>query len=401
MTVIMTILNALGALAILLILILFHELGHYTAGRALGFGIKEFSIGMGPKLIGWKRKGIAYSLRLLPIGGSCAFYGEDAAGGGVEKVLSKESDAFAYADSEADKDADAEGVAEPEDADKADEGLNKTPFGDMPRWKRAIVLFAGPFMNFVLAFLLSIAFFMIYGNKEVVDARQCAIEVESNSPAEAAGMQNGDMFVWINDTPIDDYATLRDALEVSADGKADVVIERDGSQLLLHVENLYNPMLGGNYLGIKVGLKAEYVPCGFFESIGEAWKYLWEMVDAMFDFVKSIFTGGVKSGDVMGPVGTIAVMTEFIPQGFDTVMNLIILLSVNLGFLNLLPIPALDGGRLFFIGLDAVVYLFARKRIPQKFEGLIHAIGLLLLLGLIAFLVVNDIISITQGRLLP
>ncbi|MCL2670975.1 MAG: RIP metalloprotease [Clostridiales bacterium] len=370
------ILNCILALVILMILVLVHELGHYIAGRLLGFTITEFSIGMGPKIFKWKRKGILYSLRALPIGGSCMFYGEDPAGGGVEKVLAEGAEEVV-----ADAPPETEAASEGEVVDEP----RKVNFNDMPRWRRAIVLFAGPFMNFVVAFAIAIVMFTVFG--QPIMTKPYATEIVAGGAADLAGMEVGDYILSVNGNPIGVYEDLKPALNAATDGRASVVVERDGVQVLLLLENMYDAERSGNFMNVSLDGTYEREYYGFFETIGKAFAYIWTMIGAMFEFLRMLFTGGLRAGDVAGPAGTIGLIAEYIPQGMETILNLGILLSVNLGFINLLPIPALDGSRLLFIGIHAVT----GKRVPQKVEGVIHAVGLLLLFGLMIFLTFTDI----------
>jgi len=374
------VLNCILALVILMILVLVHELGHYIAGRLLGFTITEFSIGMGPKILKWKRKGILYSLRALPIGGSCMFYGEDPAGGGKVQAEGEEEPA-----------AEATVGADPP-AEEAIDQPDKVNFNDMPRWRRAIVLFAGPFMNFLVGIILAIILFGAYGvhmpTQPYIDA------LAEGRPAAAAGMEVGDVFISVNGVEVASIDEIKAELNKDATGLATVVVERDGERLHFSLEGLYreawegNP--AGNYMGVTIGsLEPEATRLGFGQVLREAFQYFWAMLGAMFMFLRMLFTGGLRAGDVAGPVGTIGLMAEFMPQGLKVILDLGVLLSVNLGFINLLPIPALDGSRLLFIGIHAVT----GKRVPQKVEGIIHAVGLLLLFGLMIFLTFTDISS--------
>lgn len=373
------VLNCILALAILMILVTFHELGHYIAGRVLGFSITEFSIGMGPKILKWEKKGIIYSLRALPIGGSCMFHGEDPAGGGAEKVLSKGEEEEAVA---------------PEIAETAEN--KKVNFNDMPRWRRAVVLFAGPFMNFVIGFILAVVLFGVYGVN--LPTQPYIGAMEEGSPAAVAGMQVGDVFVSVNGVDVSSHNEIKSLLDEDPNGRAVVVMERDGERIPFKLENLYDAELNGNYMGVSVSSnEPEPTRVGFGQVMKEALAYFWSMLGAMFAFLKTVFTGGLRAGDVSGPVGTISLIANYIPQGMQIILILGVLLSVNLGFFNLLPIPALDGGRLLFIGIHAVT----GKRVPTKLEGIIHAVGLLLLLALMVFLTFTDIVSCFNTPFVP
>ena len=341
----LTITYYIVALLLLSLLVTVHELGHYTAGRLLGFSIVEFSVGMGPRIMKVERKGIIYSLKALPIGGSCQFVGEDEV------------------------------------------AIDKKDFNAMPRWRRAVVLFAGPALNFLFALVLCVIMFTVYGSTEADMSRVFVAGVNEGSRAEIAGVLKGDEILSVNGVAITQYDELRPLLDKAENGTAVIGLEREGKPVTLTLTNMYNTAEGRNMMGVTTDCGRITTHYTFFESFGESFRFMGKMVGAMLDFFRMLFTGGIKADDVAGPVGIVTMIATFAPQGMEVVLQLAILLSVNLGFMNLLPLPALDGGRLVFVGIHAIF----RRRVPVDIEARIHAVGLFLLFGLILFITILDI----------
>lgn len=342
------ILSLLAALVLLGVLVTVHEFGHYFVGRRLGFTILEFAVGMGPVLLKKTKNGIQYSLRALPIGGMCRFYGED------------------------------------------DDAADAHCFNSQKAWKRFLVIAAGPIMNLLLAVLLSIVTLAAYGNYVPT-----VLEVSgADTPAAAAGVEEGDVLYAVDGRRVTYYSSTSDAVSMirAADGaRAVLTIERDGRRIDLTAEDLYDEEAGYNVLGVTIG--ATRKTYGLFESIGESFFYLWSMVRETFTFFGSLFRGQVQSTDVAGAVGSIVYISEAVRYGMETTLRILIVLSMSLVIFNLLPIPALDGGRLLFIAIELVR---GRPVDPRK-EGMVHFVGLVVLLLLMAFLVFNDIANLVRS----
>lgn len=342
------ILSLLAALVLLGVLVTVHEFGHYFVGRRLGFTILEFAVGMGPVLLKKTKNGIQYSLRALPIGGMCRFYGED------------------------------------------DDAADARCFNAQKAWKQFLVIAAGPIMNLLLAVLLSIVTLAAYGNYVPT-----VLEVSgADTPAAAAGVEEGDILYAVDGRRVTYYSSTSDAVSMirAADGaRAVLTIERDGRRIDLTAEDLYDEEAGYNVLGVTIG--ATRKTYGLFESIGESFFYLWSMVRETFTFFGSLFRGQVQSTDVAGAVGSIVYISEAVRYGMETTLRILIVLSMSLVIFNLLPIPALDGGRLLFIAIELVR---GRPVDPRK-EGMVHFVGLVVLLLLMAFLVFNDIANLVRS----
>lgn len=335
----MTLLSIVGALLVLTVLVFVHELGHFYAGKKLGFRIDEFAIGMGPVVCSKEKNGTRFAIRALPIGGLCAFHGED------------------------------EGVSDPE------------CFNAQPVWKRMIVVLAGPFMNILLAVVLAVIILMTYGEYMPMINDFTA----ENTPAEAAGIQVGDIITEIDGKRITYYAECTDYIRQADHAGIEVTVRRGGSDVTLTARDIYDPESGSNRLGIYIS--PERLRYGLLEAATNSVRYTCYIVKEMFKVLGGLFTGSVTSDDVAGPVGTISIIGQAVRAGFEVVLRLGVLISINLGIMNILPIPALDGGRFLFMVIEAV----RGKPIPPEKEGMIHMAGLVLLFSLMILLTVMDV----------
>ena len=341
------ILYILLAIVILGFIITVHEFGHYLVGRRCGIGIVEFSVGFGPRLFGWERKGIKYSLRAVPLGGYCAFVGED----------------------------------ERNDDPRA--------MNNQPVWKRFLTVLAGPFMNFVLAFVACAVMldgFMLAETFPVVS------HVYEGMPAESAGLLPGDRIVEVEGTPIENSGLgvnrLVSVIQGSEPGSSVVLtVERDGQRIELPLTTVavVDEETGATHgqIGISFTGRTYTLP----ESIRYAGGYMVNTTRTMLDSLRGLFFHGEGLKEVTGTVGIIAVVSELARDGLYEVLWLVFIISLNLGIVNLLPLPALDGGRLVFLIVEAI----RRKPVPPEKEGMVHGIGLLLVFGLFVLLTAHDI----------
>ena len=345
----MTIIRILLALLLLGFIVLIHEAGHYCAARLLHIPVAEFSIGFGPAILKWKKNNIQYSLRIIFCGGYVRFYDDD-----VE-----------------------------------DKSFNKTPV-----WKRFITLFSGPFMNFVLAFIAALVMvllgYIVYQTVPQVGA------VTENTPAYEAGLCAGDIITEINGTPLtcdsEGYYTMLDVIsQCGEDDVLDLVIDRNGEKLELTTALYPDAETGRLLMGITVATRS-YIP-PFGEAVGYAFNVFKNVSTLLIDSLKALVFHGEGVEDISGTVGVVSVMSQTIMQGWDMVLYLVLIISANLGIMNLLPLPALDGGRLVFLIVEAI----RRKPIPPEKEGMVHAIGLGLFFLLFIFLTYHDIVRIVTG----
>lgn len=339
-----TVISIFVALLLLSLLVMFHELGHYFAGRALGFSILEFAIGMGPVLWKTTKNGIQYSVRALPIGGMCRFNGED------EKIQDGRS---FY--------------------------LEKV-------WKRIVVVLSGPIMNLLFAFIAAIITLAAFG-----DIMPQVYEVNADSAAYTAGMQQGDFIVAVDGTRVMYYNQTVDLIQAANREGFDVTVVRDGAEKDLHFTNAYDEQAGKTVLGITI--TGDHMKFPFGETVTRSAAYIVSTLTETLKFFGSLFQGSISSQDVSGPVGIITYISEAVRSSGETVLRLMVLISASLGIMNLLPIPALDGGRLLFMLIEVI----RGKAVPPEKEGMVHFIGLILLFGLMIFLTYNDIANLIRG----
>lgn len=340
------------------IVVFAHEFGHFLFAKLNGIGVVEFFIGMGPTLLHFTKGGTKYSLKLFPIGGACMFEGEDGVVRDDKTVTIEEIEgAFVNA-----------GV-----------------------WKRIATVVAGPVFNFILAFIFSMIIVGFCGSdKPVIQG------VMDGYPAQAAGIQAGDLVTKVGKEKIHVY---RQISLISAINKGEELIieyERDGKSHVTTIKPQFDEESGRYYIGILGS--GELVECkGFdlFRYSGYEMKYWFGYT---FKCLKMLFSGQLTKDDVAGPVGMTQQINETYemvkPYGFSsvlfTMMEFATLISVNLGVLNLLPIPALDGGRLLFMFIEVV----RGKPIPPEKEGIVHLIGMLALFALMIFVFFNDIMRL-------
>lgn len=335
------------------IIVFFHEFGHFIVAKLNKITVSEFSIGMGPAIFSFGKGDTKYCLRILPLGGYCLMLGEDEA--------SDDENAFS----------------------------NKSVFA------RFLVIAAGPVFNFILAFVFSV----ILINQTGCDPAYL-YEIVEGGPAYEAGIEPGDKIIEIDGGKIYNYREL--TLHMELNGKHNPVtlkLERpDGSTYEVTVTPRPDPTDGVYRIGVVGG----YTKCeGFGNNIKYAGHELRYWVKATITSLKMIVTGGVESEDVMGPVGVGGVMNEVIEEVKEesettaeavkyiilNMLNWCILLSVNLGIMNLLPIPALDGGRLLLLLIEGVT----RKKIPADKEAIINIIGFVFVLILMFVVLFNDV----------
>lgn len=357
-----TVLAVILAILILLVMITVHEFGHYVAGKILKFKINEFAIGFGPKLFKRtsKKTGEAFSIRLLPLGGFCAFDGEDQ------------------------------------------EGLNPDSFNNKAPWKRIIVLISGPLMNYLLALLLIIISFFAFG--------QMLFKVGSIVPAPSESyieycLEEGDMICRVEGKGI--YLTTDLMTSLNGKHEGDIVkmtVLRDGSQKKIEVmlrgdcdfknseqtSKLWNALGIGTYEGADgnnywdIGVASHRF--GFFDTIGRSFMYSFRIAGTIFKVLGELLTGHLGLSAMGGPVTTIKLTSQIASQSVQNFFEIASYIGVNLAVFNLLPIPALDGSKVVF----CLIEMIFRKPVPRKIEAVIHAVGFVLIL---AFAILTDILQ--------
>ena len=349
------------AVLVLLVMITIHEFGHYIAGKIFGFGIDEFSIGFGPKLFSKKKKdGEVVSLRLLPIGGFCAFRGEDT-----------ESD-------------------------------DPTAFNNKKWWQRIIVLISGALMNYLLALLVIIVMFGVYGHTALVTYKM----EENTSPLYTAENSFHEKDIILQADGKNVYLTTdlmhaiggRDAGEnvnflvrrYGVDKTVKITLRAD-----THFSNVEDNLKLLKALGILIetdsetgevvstGLYSTGVKFGFFQTIGRSFEYSFKLAGSIFTILGQLLTGALGIKSLGGTVTTISVTANAIKiGGFRNLLNITSFIGVNLAVFNLLPFPALDGARVVFTAIEGI----RKKPLNRRVEGIIHAVGLVLILIFAVFI---------------
>lgn len=341
----------IAALVILSIVVVAHEFGHYIVGRLCGIGVVEFAVGFGPKIAGFKRKGIQYSLRAFPLGGFCKFVGED-------------------------------------EDDPAPNAMNSQPV-----WKRFLTVAAGPVMNFVFAFAVCIALLFNYGYTGLLPQMDNVI---ADSPAAEAGVLAGDVVTNVNGEPIsydnDGAMRMREIIQGVKEGETiELEIRRGDEMLILSVNPEFAEADGQSTPQIGIQFSVETLT--FVESIKGSWEYMREASTIMLDSLRKLVFKGEGLDEMSGPVGIVSMVSQYVSEGMYMALNFLFIISLNLGIMNLLPLPALDGGRLVFLIVEGI----RRKPVPPEKEGLVHAAGFVLLMVLIVFVTYKDIVKLITG----
>lgn len=352
-------------LAILLfsLIVIIHELGHFLLAKANGIEVFEFSLGMGPTLISKKIGDTLYCIKLLPLGGSCMM-GED------------EIDAPSEEDLE-------------EDAGENQEVVQKGNFNEKSVWARMSVIVAGPVFNFLLSWFFAtiMVLWIGYGGTEIG-------AITEGLPAEEAGFEVGDVITSLNGRNIYLWSEISVYNQFNPGEEVIIEFERDGESYEVTLVPEYDETSGSYYIGI---VATGYVKGNVFESIQYGAYTVRYWIYTVFDSLKLMVTGNVSIDDVSGPVGIVNIVDETYEASTSyglavvvlNMMNLTILLSANLGVMNLLPIPALDGGRLVFLIFEAI----RGKRVSPEKEGMVHLIGFVALMGLMLVVMFFDVLK--------
>ena len=342
------------ALILFGLLIAVHEFGHFAAAKLFGIRVNEFSIGMGPALFKKEKGETLYSIRLFPVGGYCAMEGED----------------------------------ESSDDPRA--------FGNAAGWKQAIVLVAGAFMNFVTGLLIVL---LLYAGAAGFRVPTYGGPLEGYG-TENCGLQAGDRFLSVDGHAILVYSNVSLYLNRAGDD-VDFVVERDGETVELkdvHIPYQERTDEEGNYTRLRgITISYEVDPPTLGNKLLYAWNTAIDYVRLVWISLGDLVTGAIGLRDLSGPVGIVDAMSQAgsaAPTIADAAYNLLTLaalIAVNLAVMNLLPLPALDGGRVFFLVLNGILYVLFRKRIPAKYEGYVHFIGLAALLTLSVVVAFSDV----------
>lgn len=334
------------------LIIFIHEFGHFITAKLSKVRVNEFAIGMGPTIFKHQGKETTYALRLFPIGGFVSMEGED------------------------------------------EECESESSFNKKPIWKRMIIVAAGAVMNL----LLGLVILGIYLSMQPVLTTNIVDGFRENATSSKTGLQIGDEIVSINGMSVLTTYDISVGMMRDKDGLIDFVVKRDGKNIRL--ENVQ--FTTGEIEGHKITVHDFYVkPMNktFFSVVGESVKYSLSVARIVWLSLFDIITGQYGFNELSGPVGTVAIVGESASNGFqswDGFMDMLMLMAfvtINIGVFNLLPIPALDGGRLFFL----LIELVRNKPLNRKYEGMVNAAGLFILLGFVALVTFSDIVKLFKG----
>lgn len=377
--------------------------------KIFGIKVEEFGFGLPPRIFGKKFGETIYSINWLPIGGFVKLYGEDEAGAGRISLPKKnssdkvENKSFAMREeaiaiSSSDLKIEEEKIEISETITVGKKNDSDRAFFSRPVWQRAVVVCAGVFMNFVLAvaiisFLFSVVGVAIPGNKVTIDA------IVKASPADKAGLKVGDIVQTINGVSITSTTQLVSITKQHLGEKLALQVKTQTSKLK-NIEITPRKVYPSNEgpMGVAISQASSIKKYPWYEApfVGtkEALNETGLIVNGLVMIVVQIFTKGSVPSDVAGPVGIAELTGTVVSIGPSAVLSFISLLSLNLAIINILPIPALDGGRLLFIVIEGIF----RKKVDQRIEGYAHAIGMAILLGLIALITIHDLFRIFTGQ---
>lgn len=381
----MFLVTVLVTLLIFLVMITLHEFGHFIVAKMLGVDVLEFSIGMGPAIFKKQGKNTLYSVRIFPIGGYCSLEGED---GGSEK---------------------------------------KSAFCNQKLWKRFLVVSAGAILNLILGFVL----FAVFVGMTSPFSSNTIGKVDERSYLAQSGALAGDEIVAINGSKVNFYNDITLYTEgFTKDTDFNLTVKRNGEKINFTVkpseskttvtygenyidvvdiingrEESYRQELAGgavpqDYVGktfttsrLIIGFEPKKEEVTAFNILPQAWHYTVYITKSIYTAFGQLITGRAGLDDMAGPVGVAQVVDGAVKSGEQSGINILLImamLTVNLGIFNLLPLPALDGGRLFFM----IIELFRGKPVPPEKEGIVHTVGLILLLALAVVVCFNDILRL-------
>lgn len=338
--------NIIIAIVLFSLIILFHELGHFLLAKLNGVQVNEFCLGLGPTIIGFRKGETFYSLKLFPFGGACMMEGED------------------------------------------EDSASERSFGKKGVWQRFSIVFAGPLFNFILAWVFS---FIILGSVGI-DV-PTIYQVAPDSPAAEAGIEAGDTILKLGKQNIHFYREISVYTYFHGGEKTDILWEHNGETFAGSITPRYDENSGRYLYGFQGSIGRQksgllrVIPYSFYEV-----KY-W--ISTTLRSLGKLVTGQLNMNDLSGPVGIVKTIGDTYTASrsdgmfyvFMNLMNMAILLSANLGVMNLLPLPALDGGRLVFFIIEAIR---GKRMDPQK-EGMVHYVGLIILMVLMVVIMGNDI----------
>lgn len=372
MSVITIVLKLLIAILVFGAIVFVHEFGHFIMARLMGVRVNEFALGMGPRLLKFKGKETEYSLRAFPIGGFCSMAGEDAAGGGSV--------------------ADHDPAVDPNDP---------AAFFNKKVWRRILIVVAGAVMNLLLGFIVLVVYFGVFTKptakgEPAYFASTVIAQLGEEAPAYKTGLRVGDNVLSINGKRVFTNFDLANLLQSDEDGVFDFTVRRDGKKVTLDgvtfdIEK--DKETGTRYL--KYDFKVLGIEKTAWTTVTQAARMETSVGVMIWRSLGDMLTGKYGLNELSGPVGTVdAIGDAAVDDSGDKIvidwaslLMMTVIITVNVGIFNLLPLPALDGGRLVFLVFEGIF----RKKVPPKFEGMVHVIGFVLLLLLMVVVTFSDV----------
>ncbi len=354
-------------LFVISVVVFFHELGHFAMARAFGVKVETFSIGFGSKIFGWvDSKGTQWKVSWLPFGGYVKFLG----------------------------DMNAASVPDREQIEGMDEEARRNTFAFKPLYQRALIVFAGPLANFILAIAIFAVVFMFVGRQiipSVVD------QVKPDSAAAHAGLLPGDVIATVNGSHIDGFSELQSIVAMSAGESLTLGVERGGKTITLHAtpqlletKDRFGDSHRIGMLGIVNRIdpkEVRMVRYGPFQAVGEATAQTWFVVDTTMTYLWRMVSGREDASQLSGPVGIAKISGQVAEISFLALINLAALISVSIGLINLFPVPILDGGHLLYYGCEAIL----GRPLNARAQDVGFRLGLAVMLGLMVLATWNDL----------
>ncbi len=328
------------AVILFLVLIIIHEFGHFIAAKLMGVRVNEFAVGFGPKLLKWGKGETKYALNLIPLGGYCAMEGEDEA------------------------------------------SVDERAFCNKKAWRRFVIVVMGAVFNLILGLIL-VAITLAPAKRFTTTT---VASFHENSVSQQYGLQKGDKIIEVDGRRIFTTYDLSYAFTNVDDGIVDITVKRDGKKVeLKNVKFATEEADGITYL--MVDFYVEGRDKTFLSYISQTFNAAISYCVVIFRSLIDLITGKYGISAMSGPVGVTVAIGSAARQSLMNIMPIMALITINLGLFNLLPLPALDGGRLVFIIFEMIF----KKPVPQKYESIVHAVGFILLLGLMLFITFKDI----------
>lgn len=360
---------------VLSLVVFFHEFGHFIVGRWCGVQVDAFSVGFGPEIFARvDRHGTRWRIAAIPLGGYVKFHG----------------------------DANAASATEAEALDAMPEAERAVTFAAQPVWKRSAIVFAGPFANFILAIVIFSGIFSVYGRTTLAPRIG---SVAAGGAGESAGFKDGDLVLSIDGVEIPTFAKLQEIVSSSANSRLVFVVRRGESDVTLEATPAWREVesaAGKVRIGM-LGLKASTSPAdvreerfGPIASVLAAVGETWQIVHRTGSYIGGLISGRERADQLSGPIGIAQIsghMAQAAPKvGLGPFLNLIAILSVSVGLLNLMPVPLLDGGHLLFFGIEAV----RGRALNERAQEVAFRLGLAMVGTLMIFSTYNDIARLIQ-----